>query len=44
MQDFERPTVNRDASGADVMGGLLVGAISGVVVWALIAFVISVLF
>jgi hypothetical protein len=39
--DSKRPRVERDASPAGAIGGLIVGALAGAAVWALIALIIS---
>lgn len=39
--DLELPTVRRAASDFGVVGGLLIGAVSGALVWMLIGLLIS---
>ena len=39
--DLKRSKVERDASPAGAIGGLIVGALAGAAVWALIALIIS---
>lgn len=39
--NLELREVKREASDVSVMGGLIVGAVSGVLVWTLIALLIS---
>jgi hypothetical protein len=44
LDDLERPTVKSDDSGPAIMGGLVIGAVSGAMIWALIAVIISAIF
>ncbi len=42
--DSGKPTVKRDASATGMMGGLIVGALSGALLWALIVLLFSAIF